>query len=253
MFSGENCEMFNNLCLPTLDTELWCQSNHILYSFYKKPTRGNTVLQKTTALGANIISFSLRQEVVRRLANTSYNVGQSEKEEIVLKFAQKMVNSDFTQGEVIMTLVQGLTKFENMKWKEQLPVSHANHQPLHLSSIYNRHQRKVDKFLAESTLYLPSNGSDQTWRNKLQSCWKKISGASWKRNLLKPTMVMKVPSTKGGALLKQLEKAEVVMTKVSKYIGKYVEQAGVPLAMMFNKNVSSGKCGREGMLGMTFL
>ena len=122
--------------------------------------------------------ISLRQEVVRRLANTSYNVGQSEKEEIVLKFAQKMVNSDFTQGEVIMTLVQGLTKFENMKWKEQLPVSHANHQPLHLSSIYNRHQRKVDKFLAESTLYLPSNGSDQTWRNKLQSCWKKISEAS---------------------------------------------------------------------------
>ena len=135
-------------------------------------------MQKDSALAEISIRSTLTQETVRRLKNCSKTFDMNEKRSILSQFAQKMVNSDFTQGEVIKTLVQGLTKFENMKWKEQLPVSHANHQPLHLSSIYNRHQRKVDKFLAESTLYLPSNGSDQTWRNKLQSCWKKISEAS---------------------------------------------------------------------------
>ena len=56
---------------------------------------------------------------------------------------------------------------------------------------------------------------------------------------------MKVPSTKGGVLLTQLEKAEELLTRVSKYTVKYVEQGGVPLALMFNTNLASGKCSRE--------
>ena len=62
---------------------------------------------------------------------------------------------------------------------------------------------------------------------------------------MKPTTVMKVPSTKGGTLLNQLDKAEELMTKVFKYTVKYVEQGGIPLALMFNTNITSGKCGRE--------
>ena len=105
VFTGENKEMFDGSRLPTLDTTIWCQDNCILYSFYEKPTLGNTVLQKKSALDPNTISSSLRQEAVRRLSHTSYNVEHGEKEEINLNLAQKMVNLGFTHVETLKTLV----------------------------------------------------------------------------------------------------------------------------------------------------
>ena len=73
-FTGENADIFDDFHLPTLDTALWSENNHVLYSFFEKPTRGNKVLQKSTALNSKTITSSLRQETIRRLSNISYNV-----------------------------------------------------------------------------------------------------------------------------------------------------------------------------------
>ena len=98
VFTGENTEMFTGSKLPTLDTAIWCQDNHILYSFYEKPTLWKRVLQKMTALDPNTIASSLRHEVIRRLANMSYNIEHRERELTILNFAQKMINSGFSRS-----------------------------------------------------------------------------------------------------------------------------------------------------------
>ena len=78
-----------------------------------------------------------------------------------------MVNSDFSCEETVTTVVEGVTKFEHLKWKDKLPIFHPKYHPLHLSADYNRHERKVDKFLAETKWILPESVLDQSWCHKL--------------------------------------------------------------------------------------
>ena len=70
-FTGEECGMFTDKKLPTLDTSLWVKDGRIEFQFYEKPTVGNMVLQKETALPVSSLRASLLQETVRRLINTS--------------------------------------------------------------------------------------------------------------------------------------------------------------------------------------
>ena len=45
-FEGEESGMFENMRLPTLDTEIWWDGNYVRYSFYEKPQCPNRVLQR---------------------------------------------------------------------------------------------------------------------------------------------------------------------------------------------------------------
>ena len=43
-FTGEDCSMFQDGTLPTLDTALWMSNGQVLFKFFEKPTVGNQVL-----------------------------------------------------------------------------------------------------------------------------------------------------------------------------------------------------------------
>ena len=66
-FEGEESSMFENNCLPTLDTELWVDpvSGLLKFCFFEKKMCPNRVLQKTMALSSGSIRASLTQECVR--------------------------------------------------------------------------------------------------------------------------------------------------------------------------------------------
>ena len=64
---------FSDRTLPTLDTALWVEGKEVMFKFFEKPTVGNQVLQKDTALPTSCIRASLLQETVRRLLNCSPN------------------------------------------------------------------------------------------------------------------------------------------------------------------------------------
>ena len=49
-FTMEESSMFTCNTLPTLDVRIWEQNGIILYSFYEKPTVGNRVIHKNSAL-----------------------------------------------------------------------------------------------------------------------------------------------------------------------------------------------------------
>ena len=69
VFTGEDSTMFSGGFLPTLDTSLKVDGGQIKYKFFEKPTVGNQVLNKDTALPTPSLRSSLLQETVRRLMN----------------------------------------------------------------------------------------------------------------------------------------------------------------------------------------
>ena len=79
-FTGEESSKFECGSLPTLDTRIWQENDKILYSFYEKPTVGNRVILKTTALPEMSVQSTLVQEVIRRLQNCSEQVSVSKRQ-----------------------------------------------------------------------------------------------------------------------------------------------------------------------------
>ena len=129
-----------------LDVSVWLDRKdgypRVMHSFYEKPTCGTRVLQSDTALGRNTIMSSMRQETVRRLVNTSEKVSDGLRQDILKRFAQKLINSQFSKKDTTAILIEGCTKYEHLKWKDKLPRTHEKYAPLHLSADFNKHQRK---------------------------------------------------------------------------------------------------------------
>ena len=108
----------------------------------------------------------MRQETVRRLLNTSVTLPQEEKDKILTDFAGKLKNSGYSEKEIRGILVEGIIKFEHLRWKDMLPQSDKRYQLLHLASDFNKHERKLKKFTAESNWYLPDKNKDHSWRQR---------------------------------------------------------------------------------------
>ena len=132
-FTGEDCSMFTDMTLPTLDTSLWVSNGQIKHKFYEKPTIGNQVLNKDTALPTASLWSSLLQETVRRLINCSLDLEQTEKQRILSEYAIKLINSGHSVRSTRIILVQGVVKFLWKVEKSMLPVTDPEFQPLYLN------------------------------------------------------------------------------------------------------------------------
>jgi hypothetical protein len=77
-FTMEKEEVFQNTCLPTLDTELKVDhKNIVMYRFFEKPTNPNRVLHFRTAMAEDSKIRSLTNEVIRRLLTTCEMISDS--------------------------------------------------------------------------------------------------------------------------------------------------------------------------------
>ena len=113
-FTMETEEMFDGV-LPTLDLELWVsESNRILYSFFEKSMVSQMVLHKRSAMPEGIRRATLNQEMVRRMLNTSEDVKDTKRVEIVDDYAQKMINSEYTIEETRNVIMAGLKGYERL-------------------------------------------------------------------------------------------------------------------------------------------
>ena len=73
------------------------------WSFYEKPMKSQYVLMKESAMGKKTKVTTLTQEVIRRLRNTSREAEDSEREEVMTKFAVKMWKSgyrEYSRGQI---------------------------------------------------------------------------------------------------------------------------------------------------------
>ena len=79
--------MFADGKLPTLDTALWVEEGRVKHSIYEKPTVGNQVLRRDTAVLTASIRSSLLQETVRRLQNKSLDTDIESIRDILSRYA----------------------------------------------------------------------------------------------------------------------------------------------------------------------
>ena len=116
-FTVETSEEFNSETLPTLDTQIWiehtgehitpqhptnqepnpsCNSTKtqtIKYKFYRNPMGTEYVLMEGSGASYNSKKASLTQCVVTRLINTSDNLDQTSKNEILDTFTKKSLKN----------------------------------------------------------------------------------------------------------------------------------------------------------------
>ena len=78
-FTLELHEDFADQKLPTLDTKFFIVDRLILYEFFQKPMSRNMVLQADSALSDSVKVATLKEEVVRRLKNTSQRLNTSKR------------------------------------------------------------------------------------------------------------------------------------------------------------------------------
>ena len=90
-FTIETEEDFPDGWLPTLDTKLRVTgSNQVLHGFYEKPTNSNVTIQRRTAMGEDSKIQILSNDLIRRLKNSSEELGEGAKVEIVDNYTQKL-------------------------------------------------------------------------------------------------------------------------------------------------------------------
>ena len=83
--------------LPTLDTSLKVTAENVIqYKFYEKPTTTQKVIMKQSAMAENSKIQVLSNELIRRLKNTSLELGEEVKVEILDGYTQKLINSGYT-------------------------------------------------------------------------------------------------------------------------------------------------------------
>ena len=245
-FEGEEVGMFENFRLPTLDTELWvCERTGLVkHAFFEKPTCPNRVLQRTTALSDTSIRASLTQEVVRRLKNCSLDLDREEKQSILSKFAQKLLNSGHSVASIQYILVHGVTRYIELLKNSKRPTDDPRHRPLYMDRQFNIHNRKLQKILAKTSWYDESEVVKKVvWRQHIPEGWAGCKPDQYAVRGMPFTTIMQVPSSHNGRLLKMLAKSEPRLAKVTGYQSKYVEKSGRPLAKFFPVS-STTKCHR---------
>ena len=81
--------------LPTLDTNLMVTKENLLrYKYYEKPTTTQVTIQKKSAMAENCKIQILANDLVRRLKNTSEELGREQKIAIVDGYTQKLLDSE---------------------------------------------------------------------------------------------------------------------------------------------------------------
>ena len=95
--------------LPTLDLKLWIrEDNKTMFMFYSKPMASNMVIQRRSAMPENMKISTLNQDVIRRMANTSEDLNDSIRLEVIDDFAQKIINSGYALPQTRKIIVGGL-------------------------------------------------------------------------------------------------------------------------------------------------
>ena len=243
-FTTETAEQFEQKYLPTLDVQFKVLADgRITYRHFYKPMINNLVLQNGTALSKGTIFSSLRQDLVRRLLNTSELEGFNQRLLVIEEYIQVLINSGHKYAFVKAIVLQAITKFEYMLYRSKLCEENIKYQPLYRARTYNEERRKILKYM-KFALWYTDHDLDEPYRQG----WKKfINKKSWQRKRSdkirknqwtqkddrKITTSMFVPPSSSGILLSMLEQVEQDLAGDSTWTVKLVEKSGKPLRNMF--------------------
>ena len=111
-FTAESGMEFHEGWLPTLVTSLKVsKTNKVKYRFYEKETTTRYTVQKDSAMEENVKVQILAQDMVRRLNNSSEDLGMVQRKRLVDNYAQKLLNSGYAVAQVRRIIVSGIKGF----------------------------------------------------------------------------------------------------------------------------------------------
>ena len=170
-FTTESEDDFKSGFLPTLDVQTHVNTDgYVSYKFFSKPSNNNIVIQKGTALAQDTIFSSLRQEVVRRLSNTDKETPWEERIYIVEEFIQLMVNSMHKYAFIKSVILQGISKYEYMCYRNSLDCQNPKFMPLHRAREFRREERILSKYVNKMLWFQTDSFKDpyrQLWRTRV--------------------------------------------------------------------------------------
>ena len=241
-FTTEGEEDFDNLFLPTLDFQTQVQdSGTILYKFFSKPMANNITIQFGTGLAKNIIFSALRQELIRRMLNSSIELDWDERLKIIGDFVQLLINSGHRYSFIKSVTLQAITRYKFMLRRDQLDPENKKYMPLYRPRSFQQLIRKVTKMTECMTWFRGGTSLDKyrnDWKFKLnlKRGRKRLSrghGCREKRrgNIKDTVCAMFVPPSNDSILLKNIESAEADLESLMDWNVKVVEQSGMPLGL----------------------
>ena len=143
-FTVETQKDFVNNMLPTLDIQIRVESNGLLtYKHFTKPTNNNILLQKGTALSDETVFSSLRQELIRRMKNTSMDIDLDTRIEIIEEFIQILVNGGHKYSYIKAIVLQALTKYMYMVERSLKNIEDRDYMPLYRENEYRQQERLI--------------------------------------------------------------------------------------------------------------
>jgi len=95
----------------------------------------------------------LNQELIRRMVNTSEMVETEKRLEIVDKYAQTLINSEYTLEQTRDAIIGGLKGYERIL-SLSLNVNNPRWKPLHMAAGWNSRNRRVAKQRSKNNWYM---------------------------------------------------------------------------------------------------
>ena len=231
-FEMETPQMFSDNKLPTLDFKCFVLDKKIQYSFYQKPMAKKTVIQRKSALGENCKIASLSQNLVRRMKNTSEDLPDSERIQIIDEYSSQLSASGYSAAQSRRIVTAGLTGYQGLV--ERVAKGET---VMHRSAAEGFASRKRKKLLGPGNWFK----TKRKFENKKQKRKKE------KKEEPEVITVLFVPQTPGGELSKRLQRAEEKISKLTGEKVRMVEKAGRTVRQMLHKSNhwSGGVCGRD--------
>ena len=235
-FTTEAQEDFETGYLPTLDTQTHVNEiGLILYKHFDKPMASNTTLQKGTALSKSTVFSSLRQDLCRRLLNTSKLESGEVFNKVVEDYTQILINSGHQYSFVKAIILQGITRYKYMVARSERMPTDPKYRPLYRPRTYQRNERLILKRIQQSTWFQDGDLGDpwrQGWKRKITNNIRRKPNMKrlGERNV---TSVLFVPATKGSELFNAVCSGEDEISSKLSWTIKIVEKGGTQLSSIF--------------------
>ena len=110
-FTMEICSDFEGERLPTLSFSIWQANDGLKHTYFEKTMRNQILLMERTSMSRQSLYSILSNELNRRLEVLDEKISKEEMVEVVDKFIQQLVNSEFKPKQIREIVISGLTGY----------------------------------------------------------------------------------------------------------------------------------------------
>ena len=241
-FTTETGDDFEDGWLPTLDVALSVDhTNRVNFRFFEKKTTTIRTVQKATAMNENSKQQVVSNDLIRRLLNTSQNMGATEFRKVVDQYGHKLLNSGYDLNQTRKILIAGIKGYE-----EKIIRCGQENRKLRRTAKESQGARTRRQLLSKTT-WFKGNGRRKDWYKGGRKGAKLQGGLDTRNTDMEPTTVLFIDYSKGGEPARRMKD---LMTRISKTIGftiKVVERTGRSLKEQFPLTTlwDGAGCGRD--------